>query len=217
MVIKALVLDIDNTLTESVSWLRMTEVMGGSVSDHQLIFDRFLNNITSYEESKQQLLELWQATGNANRTFLASAFNDWPLRKGAHELTAYALDQNYQVALITGSMDLFAQTLAERLHVPHWYANTTLHWSDDGNLVDLDYIRDQAAHKLSQLQGFAKQIGADLHDCVVVGDGHNDVDIFRATGRGIALGPAPESLRSVSHKYAATLAEVQAILQSGDI
>jgi len=214
---KALVLDIDNTLTDNVSWLRMTDVMHGSVSDHQLIFERFLNNQIPYEQATAELVQLWQATGRANRSFLTAAFKEWPLRKGAHELVEYAQAQGYVVALITGSLDLFAQTLAERLGVTHWYANSTLKWSDDGALVDFDYARDQAARKLKHLREFAEAIGVNVRDCVIVGDGHNDVDMFRASGHGIAFGPASEGLRSVSRKYAPTLAAVQGILESGDI
>ena len=65
--IKAVVFDIDNTLTNDVSWLKATELLGASVEKHVDIFDKFSKNKLSYKVSKQQLIQLWEDTGNNNK------------------------------------------------------------------------------------------------------------------------------------------------------
>ena len=100
----------------------------------------------------------------------------------------HVLDQDYKTALITGSFDLFAKAIAQKLDIPSWYANTEMIWDEKGNLVDFHYVRDQAAQKLIHLQQFTKQHGIHIEDCIVIGDGDNDVEIFKATKNDIAVG-----------------------------
>jgi phosphoserine phosphatase len=212
--IKAVVFDIDNTLTDDVSWLRITELLGASVAEHENIFKRMLNHELSYIDARDQLVQLWQATGNARRAYWEAMFAAWPLKAGARELVQHVHEQGYQTALITGSVDLFAEAIARQLDVSHWYANTRLEWDVEGNLVTFHYILDQAGRKLEQLQDFAGATGVLITDCAVVADGANDAETFRATKHGIVVGAGDASLLKVSWKQVDTLAEVAAILQA---
>jgi HAD superfamily phosphoserine phosphatase-like hydrolase len=137
--IKAVVFDVDNTLTDSVSWLRITECLGVSVKEHSEIFDKFLQGSLSYDEAKSKLINLWRSSGKANKVYFESMFSNWPLLDDANSLIDYVLEKDWQVAIITGSVDLFALAIARKLHIPHWYANTTLLWDDSGKLIDFVY------------------------------------------------------------------------------
>lgn len=46
--IKAVIFDIDGTLTERDSWTRLTDDLGGSADEHLYIFKDFLGGRTSY-------------------------------------------------------------------------------------------------------------------------------------------------------------------------
>lgn len=73
--LKAVIFDIDNTLTNDISWLRVTEILGASVSEHEAIFAKFLVNELPYKEAKRQLVRLWQATagGSDNQALVEPA------------------------------------------------------------------------------------------------------------------------------------------------
>lgn len=206
--IKAVIFDIDNTLTEDVSWLRVTELCGASPAVHQGIFDRFRAGELSYIDSKRQLIQLWHETGNARKVFWNEMFAAWPLKDDAKPLIAFLQETGYEIALITGSMDLFASAIAKKLGIQHWYANTELVWNSEGNLVDFHYVRDQAAQKLLHLKDFVRQQGIALDNCVVVGDGDNDKELFRATKRGVAVGDSAD-LRDLAWKSVVNLAEIE--------
>lgn len=210
--IKAVAFDIDNTLTDDVSWLRITELLGASVATHEDIFDRFSRRELSYPEAKRLLIELWQQTGKARKSHWEALFASWPLKDGAVELITQLHEEGYPTALITGSVDLFAHTIARRLHVPHWYANTTLVWDADGQLTDFHYIRDQAAQKLLDLKLFVSAVGVPVEQCAVVGDGPNDLETFRATGHGIAVHSSSSVLQEAAWKQVDSLAEVVPLL-----
>lgn len=209
---KAIVFDIDNTLTNDISWLKITELLGASVSKHQDIFYRFSRHELAYEKAKKQLIGLWQATGNSNRTHWEELIDDWPLKKDAAEVVDFAQKYGYKTALITGSFDLLAESVARKLHIPSWYANTTLEWDASGNLVDFEYVRDQAPQKLVHLQEFAAAAGIAVNNCVAVGDGDNDIEIFKATGLGIAVGSQNQALCEVSWRQIEELSEIIDIL-----
>lgn len=210
---KALVCDIDDTLADGVSWYKITEALGASTQEHQTIFESYLAGSITYQESKERLLGLWSARGRATKDNLSALFEDWQLREGAYELFAYARQRGWSTALITGSVDLFAEITARKLSVSNWYANTRLVWSQDGQLVDYDYEKEQSAVKLRQLNDFTAESHISINDCIVIGDGDNDMAMFTVTGNGIAVGDADESLVSVAWKHVENLHEISRLLK----
>jgi phosphoserine phosphatase len=50
MDIKAVIFDIDGTLTEHVSWVCLTEGLGASVDAHDIIYQAYLSEAITYEE-----------------------------------------------------------------------------------------------------------------------------------------------------------------------
>jgi HAD superfamily phosphoserine phosphatase-like hydrolase len=207
---KAVVFDIDGTLSPEVSWLALTRDLGAPVEQHIRIYTDYKNGKTDYSASKSQLLELWRATGSANKTFFAQLFDALPLDPAA-EKVVQAAKVGRVVCLITGSMDLYAKTVAKKLGVDQWYANTTLHWDAEGNLVDMDYELDQAAKKLQQFGVFCQTNNLASEDCLIVGDGENDEKLFEACKRGVLLGGDAEA-QTHAWKRIAQLADFEQII-----
>lgn len=210
--IKAVVFDIDGTLTDDVSWLRLTELLGADVGEHGRIFQEYLNHDITYDESRRQLVGLWRATGNANRAFMTSIFNNWHFRKGTQSLVDYCHHHGYITVLITGSVDLFAESVALKLGIENWYANTNLVWDNNGQLIGYHYHRDQAAKKLEQFTDFVTEAGIKPEECVVVGDSDNDVKLFEISKRGIAVCSNSADLLDVCWKKTDSLSDVEDIL-----
>lgn len=77
--IKAVILDIDGTLSPEISWLSLTRDLGAPVQKHVAIYQDYKNSRISYQESKTELLELWRSTGNTNYHFFQSLFEGLPL------------------------------------------------------------------------------------------------------------------------------------------
>ena len=210
--IEAVIFDIDNTLTDDVSWLRSTELMGADPGVHRQIFEKMLQNELTYEQAKAQLIQLWRDTGNANHDYWQSMFVNWPLKQGAVELVNHAQSMGLQTAIITGSYDLFAAAIAKKLNIGHYYANTLTRWDEEGNLLDFDYTREQAARKLEHLRKFCTVAGIAMEQCVAVGDGENDVEIFKATRHGIAVSSEHQPLVDVAEHVVGSLTEVAPLL-----
>lgn len=209
---KAIIFDVDGTLSPEISWTALTRDLGASVEDHIAIYQQYKAGQTDYGASKRQLIDLWQATGNANKGHFLTLFEGWPLAPEAPNIVG-SLAKKYSICLITGSMDLYAQTVAQKLHVTDYYANTTLHWDEAGNLTDMDYELDQAKRKLEQFLGYCSLHNIKPEECIIVGDSDNDIALFEASGRGIAIGQdIPESLRKVSWQTIQTLNELHTLI-----
>lgn len=208
---EAVVFDIDGTLSPEVSWLALTRDLGAPVEQHIQIYQDYKNGKIDYPTSKSQLIDLWRSTGNANRAFFVQLFDALPLDPVAEKI-AQAAKEGRIVCLITGSMDLYAEAVAKKLGIDEWYANTTLHWDTDGNLVDMDYELNQAARKLEQFGEFCQANSLEMQNCLVVGDGKNDELLFEASNRGVLLGGDPKT-QTHAWKRIAQLADFDQILQ----
>lgn len=211
--IKAIVFDIDGTLSDDNSWTKVTMMLGASVQDHAQIYDDFRNGRLEYEESKKALLKLWRGEGPVSRDKLTKIFAGWNLKKDARELFDYLHSKGYLTCLITGGVDLFAQEIAKTLGVKNWYANTVLHWDENNILQGYDYVREADHKKLSQLKKFCEENLISVSECVAVGDDLNDVELFNATGRGILVeSTTSHKLEQFSWKKVKELNEIKNII-----
>ena len=57
--IKAVIIDVDGTLSPQISWTTLTKDLGASVEKHLEIFKEFQEKKTTYEVSKEKLLILF--------------------------------------------------------------------------------------------------------------------------------------------------------------
>lgn len=186
---------------------------GASVDDHLDIYHRYKNGESTYEEARQSLLELWWATGNTTRQYFMKMFKNIPLLDEAKPLID-ELSHDYRICLITGSMDMYAEIIATRLGVSDYYANTTLTWNDNGELVNLDYELDQSGRKLEQFLEYCSLNKLDPSECIVVGDGDNNLALFEATNRGVAVGTEiDEKLEAVAWKTISTIDQLPDLLR----
>ncbi len=192
--IKAVIFDVDGTLSERDSWTTLIDDLGGSADEHLYIFRDYLGGKITYEDSKAKLVKVWQATGNANKETFKKVFESWPLRSEAREVVEFLKNRGAIVCLITGSMDLYAEIVAKRLDIPFYFFNAELIWDNNGNLIDFNGTKDQAGKKVEQFLQFCREQNLNPQECVVVGNGANDIELFKIT-RGIALrSPDPETL-----------------------
>ena len=145
--ITAVVFDLDGTLLPLNSWSALTQALGASWPEHESIYDAYRESRIGYEQAKRRLLDLWRATGRANRECLLEIFNELPIRPEANEIVHWLKSQQYKTCLISGSMDLYVATVARRLDIDYYYANTSLLFDGTGQLIDFEYFLDQSTKK----------------------------------------------------------------------
>lgn len=212
---KAVIFDIDGTLTPQVSWTSLTSDLGGSVADHLAIYEDLRSGKLGLAQSKAKLIELWQSTGRANETQIQQIFEAWPIRQAAYPLVEYLKAQGYHICLITGSLGIYAKHVAGKLGVEDYYANAELHFDAAGKIVDFSYETDQAKVKLAQLQEYCQRHNLQPQDCLPIGDSDNDLELFKATGNGLLINDnqhTSEELRLAAWKVVNSLQDVRLLI-----
>lgn len=210
---KAIVFDIDGTLTnDASSWTSLTEKLGASKKRHNEIHEDFVNGKITHLVGKKELVNMWHATGNANREFILNLFNTWELKEGVVELVEKLQNQGYTIALISGSMDLFVSLVAHRLNIDNYYANAQLIWDKNETIINFLYEGDQGNKKKEQLLEFCKKYKIEPSECVVIGDSENDIELFKLTDNGIAILPAHKKLKDVAWKEVSDLKQLESYL-----
>ena len=81
--------------------------------------------------------------------------------------------------------------MAKKLNIDLKKANTSFVFDEDNNLVNIDSAGDEKTAKLKHLESFCNKLGIQVSECVCVGDGANDIEMFRATQHGITFEDSP--------------------------
>lgn len=64
--------------------------------------------------------------------------------------------------------------------------------------VGFSSVTARGVSKRAAAEWVAAQLGLDLGQCAMIGDGENDLELIQAAGLGIAMGNAPESVRQAA-------------------
>ena len=78
--VETIIFDVDGTLSDEISWLKLTEGLGASSETHAQIFAEFKAGELSYPEANNQLILSWQSTGNATKPYMEEMFRSWRLK-----------------------------------------------------------------------------------------------------------------------------------------
>src|SRR3989338_306828 len=186
---KAVIFDIDGTLTEDRSWVRMTEGVGGSVLYNNKTFKNWREGKITEKETHERLISNWSLCGKGFYKDIFSILNKTPFRPDVKETIKYLKDKGYLVCAITGSFDTYAKIICEELEIPSWFAITKLIWDEDGKLIDLETVKDDEAKlkKIDFFKQYCLKNNLQHSECVPVGDSENDTDLFKLTKNGVAI------------------------------
>lgn len=184
---KAVIFDVDKTLTISTSWYELTDSLGADTAEHARLYTAYKAGTITYKQAKDGLFKIWnERRKKIHRQELEDLFFSIELRGDAISTIGELQRLGYVVCLISSSIDLFIQIVAKRLSIKHWYANSVFEFDENGYWIDFEYSKDEAQLKVRQLEKFLKEQKLKKSECVAVGDGETDVEMFR-TIPGVAV------------------------------
>lgn len=210
--IKLVCFDIDETLVDGNSWLILTEGLGCSTQKHLDIYTRAKKKTISFAEAERALTKMYQDSGKANHDFIKNIFSKIKPRKYAKEVIDYLRNKGYKVYLITGGLDVYAESIAKKLNADGFYANSTLEFDGDGLLKKIHYRDNQGQIKVEQAKELIEKLGINIDEVAFIGDSDNDVEIFKETQHGIAVHCEHKDLKKAAWKTAEKLKDIKNIL-----
>ncbi len=210
---KAIITDVDSTLTERTTWYALTEKLGGSPYEHADLFMQFLRGEMTFHQVKKDLFKIWNTNGPVHKNQLVDIFRDIPLKGEAHAMVNNLKEAGYTLCLISGSIEMFIEEVAKKFEIEHYYGNSVFHFDNDGYWIDLEYSKDESKLKIEQFEDFLKKTGFKAEECLAIGDGDNDLELFSRMP-GIVVNPKSEHLKELAWQEIKYLPRVIQLLES---
>nr|WP_321497219.1 phosphoserine phosphatase SerB [uncultured Methanolobus sp.] len=184
--IKLIVFDMDSTLIDAETIDELAEAAG--VGDEvAAITERAMHGELDFSEALQQRVKLLKGLPleRANE-----ALAKMPFMPGAKELVSYLKSRGYKTAMVSGGFTIAADRVGETLGMDHVVSNELL--IDNGCLTGevRGPLTDQGS-KEYVLEEISEKYGIKPDECIVVGDGANDICIFKRAKYAIAFNSKP--------------------------
>ena len=182
---KLVAFDMDGTLVEAgSSW--------GIIHRHFGTQERALVNLAAYERGEIDYVEfmrrdiaLWQPAPHISQ--IDKILSDFRIAPNAAEVVSEIHRRGYQLAMVTGGIDLLADRVAAKLGISHVLANG-LAVDERGYLTGEGIFRVEPCLKHEVLSKLANEFGLELAECVAVGDSKYDSNFLKCAGLAVAVG-----------------------------
>lgn len=197
---------------DGTSWLILSEGLGWSSKEALDIFNQARKGEISFIDAERIFTTTYQKSGKANKPSIEEIFNNVEIKEGAKDLISYLKEKGFRIYLVSGAIDIYVESVAEKLGVDGFYANSTLEFDNKGVLQKINYRDNQGEVKVEQLKVLVRKLGTNTDQVVFVGDSENDIEVFKVTKHGIAIHSSSEKLKRVSWRVVDSLVEIKNIL-----
>jgi len=210
---KLVVFDMDGTLISGNTWFDFNRAMGVTDDQDYALYKSFVNDEITYEQWLAQLLEIYNLAGNKHtKQQVLDYLTQYQLMPEALECLQAIHTAGHDTLLLTGSFQMTADAVAFELDIPTALATTNCIFDTNGHFVHLESKGDEQFAKLTSLINFCDERGISLTDCIVLGDGPNDIELFKAVRNSVTFTHAPESAKAAATYTIESLGELPALI-----
>ena len=183
--IKLVVFDLDNVIIDGEGIDEIGKLV--NIEDQiAKITEQAMQGEIDFETSIKKRVGLLKGASTEDIKTLA---NEMPLMKGAEETVSTLQEKGFDVAIISGSFDIIANVIKEKLNVDNIFTNSLV--EENGILTGEVTGPLVSGSKLDVLSQFIDEAGYSLEECVAVGDGANDISMIESAEYGIAFNAKP--------------------------
>jgi len=189
--IKLVVFDLDNVIIDGEAIDEIGK-LANVEDDIAAITEKAMQGEIDFETSIKDRVQLLEGTSIED---IEKVADELPLMDGASETIARLKDEDIDVAIISGSFDVVADKIKEKLGIDAVYTNSFT--VEDGKLTGEVTGPLVSGTKLDILKDHVENAGISLEDVVAVGDGANDISMIESAGCGIAFN-AKDSVKEIA-------------------
>ena len=191
LLIKLVVFDLDNVIIdgEAIDEIGKLANVEEEIAE---ITEKAMQGEIDFETSIKDRVQLLEGTSVEDIQKVAS---ELPLMSGAEDTINGLKENDIDVAIISGSFDVVADEIKEKLGVDAVYTNSFT--VEDGKLTGEVTGPLVSGSKLDVLKDHVEEAGIALEDVVAVGDGANDISMIESAGCGIAFN-AKDSVKEIA-------------------
>ena len=189
--IKLVVFDLDNVIIdgEAIDEIGKLANVEDEIAE---ITEKAMQGEIDFETSIKDRVQLLEGISIED---IEKVADELPLMDGASETIARLKDEDIDVAIISGSFDVVADKIKEKLGIDAVYTNSFT--VEDGKLTGEVTGPLVSGSKLDVLKDLIENAGISLEEVVAVGDGANDISMIESAGCGIAFN-AKDSVKEIA-------------------
>ena len=191
LLIKLVVFDLDNVIIDGEAIDEIGK-LANVEEDIAEITEKAMQGEIDFETSIKDRVQLLEGTSIED---IEKVADELPLMNGASETIARLKDEDIDVAIISGSFDVVADKIKEKLGIDAVYTNSFT--VEDGKLTGEVTGPLVSGSKLDVLKDHVEEAGITLDEVVAVGDGANDISMIESAGCGIAFN-AKDSVKEIA-------------------
>lgn len=184
---KLIVFDLNKTLIHENTWRNLNLALGVTAAEDELLVAWGDEGIISDAEGQAILCSIYQRRGQPSRGKITKLLHDYTYLPQARQTIEKLRELDIPIALLSGSIDLLVTAVAAELGVTRWACNNSFIFASNDMLAQIATIDNDDSYKLRQLETICLEMRIALTDCMCVGDGENDVLLFRACGNGVTF------------------------------
>ena len=189
--IKLVVFDLDNVIIDGEAIDEIGK-LANVEEDIAAITEKAMQGEIDFETSIKDRVQLLEGTSIEE---IQKVADELPLMPGASETIKCLKENDLDVAIISGSFDVVAEKVKDKLDVENVYTNSFS--VEDGKLTGEVTGPLVSGSKLDVLKDHVEKAGITLEEVVAVGDGANDISMIESAGCGIAFN-AKDSVKEIA-------------------
>ena len=189
--IKLVVFDLDNVIIdgEAIDEIGKLANVEDEIAE---ITEKAMQGEIDFETSIKDRVKLLEGTSVED---IQKVADELPLMAGAKDTIARLKEEGLDVAIISGSFDIVAEAVKDKLGLENVYTNSFT--VEDGKLTGEVTGPLVSGSKLDVLKEHIEGMDASLEEVVAVGDGANDISMIESAGVGIAFN-AKDSVKQIA-------------------
>ena len=191
LLIKLVVFDLDNVIIDGEAIDEIGK-LANVEEDIAAITEKAMQGEIDFETSIKDRVQLLEGTSIED---IEKVADELPLMPGACKTIKCLKDKDVDVAIISGSFDVVADKVKDKLGVDTVYTNSFT--VEDGKLTGEVTGPLVSGSKLDVLKDHVEKAGITLDEVVAVGDGANDISMIESAGCGIAFN-AKDSVKEIA-------------------
>ena len=186
-----IVFDLNKTLIKENSWRDLNLAMGVTPAEDAELMERARRGEITDAEGQAALLKIYQQRGDVSRPNVEKILWRYTYMPYARDVVSELKSRGYNLAIISGAMDILVQHVASELEIAWWRSSNRFIFDENDQLIQIQSPEKDTSDKLRQLQQLVGELSITLADCMVIGDGANDAALFQATGSGVTFTDSP--------------------------
>jgi phosphoserine phosphatase len=202
--------DLDGTLTAHSTWEAFNTRLGITPEEDFRLFNLYTEGKLEYHDWITALVKLYKEKGAVSKSDIEAVAHEIVIRPEAQVAIDDAKAKGYHVIIISGGIDVIAQAIASKLGVEELFTANKAIFNEGNELIDIEHSGHERDVKRSLLESFCSKHGYQLSEVITVGDGGNDLELFKVT-KGILLGNNKE-LAPIAWKQIDSLSELSDLL-----